>query len=599
MSRFGLSWGWRGVPVAIAAMALLGTAGGVAAARPSARAAGGGTVTFAQTVGNTPNYIFPITRSNSYVSGNLALLQPLLWRPLYWLGEGTKPVIDPKLSLADPPVFSRGGRTVTITLKPYVWSNGDPVTSRDVSFFLNLIKAGKDNWGGYSKGSFPDNVVGFTVRSARTFSITFDRVYSKLWLQDDELTAIVPLPQRAWDRKSAGGAVGAYDQTAAGAKAVYTFLDKQALTLGTYASNPLWKVVDGPFRLDAYSAATNYVSFVPNGHYSGPIKPKIAKLVEMPFTSNTAEFNALRAGEVDYGYLPTTDLSQRGYFKAKGYTIQAWPSWGINYLVINWSNPTMGRFFKQLYIRQAMQRLVNQPALITHTMSGYGAPIDGPIPLQPKGPLVSAVEAHNPYPYDPAAARALLVAHGWSIVPNGTDTCSRPGTGAGECGAGIAKGAQLAFNVIYPSGVESITQGMEAWKSWASTVGMTVNLQSLPLPEIGQIANPCTKGPTCTWDLANWEGWGYGSPYPTGEETFSPLQTGGYSSPVNDANITATHVSSSPGAMFAYENYLARNLPVIWWPNAPAQISVIAKNLHGVQQNALGSVVPEAWSLSR
>lgn len=582
-----------------ALLALAVSACGAAAARPAARLATGGTVTFAQSVGNTPNYIFPITRSNSYVSGNLALLQPLLWRALYWLGSGTQPVIDPSLSLVGAPTYSAGGRTVTMTLKPYRWSNGDPVTSRDVGFFLNLIKAGKDNWGGYTKGSFPDNVVRFTARSARTFSLTFDRVYSREWLQDDELTSIVPLPQKAWDRTSLGGAVGNYDRTPAGAKAVYTFLDKQSLTLGTYASSPLWKVVDGPFRLSAYNASTNYVAFVPNPSYSGPVKPKIAKLVEMPFTSNTAEFNALRAGEIDYGYLPTTDLSQRHYFLGKGDAIQAWPSWGINYMVINFSNPTMGRFFKQLYLRQAMQRLVDQPLLIKDTQSGYGSPIDGPIPLQPRGPLVSPLERANPYPYNPGAARTLLAAHGWTITATGTDTCSRSGSRADECGAGIAKGAALSFNVIYPSGVESITQAMQAWKSVASRIGLTLNLQSLPLPEIGQIANPCSKGPTCTWDLANWEGWGYGSPYPTGEQTFSPLQTGGYASAANNANITATHVSSNPKAMFHYEDYLALNLPVIWWPNTPTQISVIAKNLRGVQQNALGSVTPEDWYLTK
>jgi peptide/nickel transport system substrate-binding protein len=34
-------------------------------------------------------------------------------------------------------------------------------------------------------------------------------------------------------------------------------------------------------------------------------------------------------------------------------------------------------------------------------------------------------------------------------VPNGTDTCAKPGTGPGQCGAGIPAGTKLAFNLIY------------------------------------------------------------------------------------------------------------------------------------------------------
>ncbi|MGH7642419.1 MAG: ABC transporter substrate-binding protein [Candidatus Dormibacteria bacterium] len=563
-----------------------------------AKSSAGGTVTYAQQPGNIPNYIFPITAANSYVSGNLALFQPLMWRPLYWLGSGTKPVISTSLSLADPPTFTDGGRTVNVTLKHYNWSDGQPVTSRDVEFFMNVLKAGKSNWGGYNPGDFPDNVTNFAVTGTRTFSITFNNVYAQEWLENNELASIVPLPQQTWDKTSATGAVGDYDLTASGATAVFNYLNQQALSLSTYASNPIWQVVDGPFHLTAYSAETSYAALAPNSHYSGPVKPTISKLIEEPFTSETAEYDALRSGQLDYGYLPSSDLHQASYFKSKGDTVSPLPSWGINYMVINFTNPKLKPFFQQLYIRQALQLTVDQPAIIKDTLGGYGQPIDGPIPLQPKGPLVSPLESRNPYPYDISKAEALLKSHGWKIVKDGTDTCAKAGSGRNECGAGIARGAALTFPVIYPSGVTSIQDGMEAWKSWASAVGIDLAIRELPLQQIGDIANICTTGATCTWGLANWEGWGYQSPYPTGEETFSPIQTGGYSSSVNQANITATQRSSSPQAMFNYEDYLAKNLPVIWWPNSPSQISVISGKLHAVEQNALGSFTPEDWRLS-
>jgi len=585
------------VLAAAAGLAILVSACGAVVAKPAARTSGS-TVTFAQQPGNVPNYIFPITAANAFVSGNLEFFVPLMWRPLYWVGSGTKPVISSKLSIVGPPAFSNGGKTLTMTLKHYVWSDGQPVTSRDVEFFINLLKAGKNNWGGYSPGRMPDNISNFSIISSSKFSITFNAVYAPEWLENNELSAIIPLPQQSWDKTSLNGTVGNYDLTSAGATNVFNFLNQQSLTLSTYATNPLWQMVDGPFHMSAYSSSTNYTALEPNPHYTGAGKAKISKLEELPFTSETAEFDALRSGEVDYGYLPTSDVTQSHYFESRGYTVSSWPSWGINYMVINFSNPTLKPYFSQLYIRQALQDLVNQPLLIKDTLYGDGSPVDGPVPLVPKGPLVSPVEEHNPYPYSLSKAKKLLTDHGWKILVDGTDTCSRPGSASNECGAGIAKGASLDFPVVYPSGLTSIANGVQSWKSSASRIGLVLNIRELPLATIGEIAVPCTTGPTCTWGLVNWEGWGYQSPYPTGEETFSPTQTGGYNSATDNANITATHTSTKSTAMFQYEDYLAKNLPVIWWPNSPSQISVISKKLHGVQQNALGSFTPENWTLS-
>jgi ABC-type transport system substrate-binding protein len=63
----------------------------------------------------------------------------LMYRPLYWFGEVGQPVVNTSLSLAAVPVIS--GRTVTITLKHYMWSNGAPVTAQDGMFWINLDRA--------------------------------------------------------------------------------------------------------------------------------------------------------------------------------------------------------------------------------------------------------------------------------------------------------------------------------------------------------------------------------------------------------------------------------------------------------------------------
>ena len=58
----------------------------------------------------------------------------------------------------------------------------------------------------------------FKVLSPSRFSLTFKGSYSSAWLYN-ELGQLIPIPQHAWDRESAGGAVGNYDLTPARARA--------------------------------------------------------------------------------------------------------------------------------------------------------------------------------------------------------------------------------------------------------------------------------------------------------------------------------------------------------------------------------------------
>ena len=307
---------------AVAAVAILASACGAVIARPTARTSGG-TVTFAQQPGNVPNYIFPITAANAFVSGNLEFFVPLMWRPLYWVGSGAKPVISTKLSIVGPPSFSDGGRTLTMTLKHYLWSDGKPVTSRDVAFFINLLKAGKSNWGGYSPGQLPDHISKFTAINSTKFSITFNAAYSPEWLENNELSAIIPLPQQAWDKTSLSGAVGNYDLKSAGATRVFNFLNQQSLYLSTYASNPLWQAVDGPFHLTSYSSSTNHAALEPNSHYVGADPAKIGKLEELPFTSETPNLTPSAPGTSTTGICPHSDANQSHYFESRGYRVSA------------------------------------------------------------------------------------------------------------------------------------------------------------------------------------------------------------------------------------------------------------------------------------
>jgi len=322
----------------------------------------GGTATVALQPGEQFNWIFPLV-SGAYDTGaNIGYAQYLMWRPLYWFGAPGHVGVNFAESLAGPATVTTTGThtTATVTLKPYRWSDGQPVTSRDVKFWFNLLKAEKTNWWGYSPGQFPDNASAFTILSASRFSLTFTGHYAAAWLYN-ELGQLIPIPQHAWDKTTPHGRAGGYDLTPAGARQVYAFLTAQNNNRAAYATSPLWQVVDGPWRLAGYTPATGDAAFTRNPRYSGPASGSLRTLRVVSFTSDTAEFDALLSDSgISYGYLPFNDAAQVSRVTAAGYAVQPWPAWGITFLSLNYANPATGPIVKQLYVRQAMQELINQ-----------------------------------------------------------------------------------------------------------------------------------------------------------------------------------------------------------------------------------------------
>jgi len=595
---------------AIAASAALVVAAGCSTGTSGSGSSGGGaTVTFALPAGTIPTYISPFVAGP--VSNNVDLFQfsPFMWRPLYWFGINGTVNINYSQSMAGAPTFSNGGKTVTVTLnKKFTWSNGKPVTNRDVEFWLNLLKNEKGEYLGYSPGSIPDDIasMSFPASSPYQFSITFNKAYSQLWVLYDELSEIVPIPQDTWDKTSASSPVGNYDTTAAGAKAVWKYMNSQATQESTYITNHIWQVVDGPWKLSAFSTVTGASTFVPNKAYTGPGKPKIAKFEELPFTSTAAEFNALRSGQVDFGYLPPEDASQASYFTSRGYTVNNWTDYGFNGMLLNFTSPTAGPLLKQLYIRQAMQSLINQPQISQDIWHGFSFPTLGPIPQTPKTSFLSSTLQQNLYPYSVSHAISLLKAHGWNVVPNGTDTCAKPGTGPTQCGAGIAAGAKLSMTQEAATGSSPFLAEVEDMTSSWRSAGITVAIQQKSQSAIFATLEPCKNGgPGCTWDIAN-----FGQPGSTA--TYSPQylpapnpwfgtdsanNVGGYTDPKMDQLIESTYIDGSVQATQNLAEYAAQQMPFLWEPSYAYQISVISPHLHGaLPQDPNLNLYPQNWS---
>ncbi len=606
MNLRGSAAPWRSIPlVAGLAVAMLITVpvGATAAVARRSPQTPGPTVTFAEQPGAIPNYILPLVPSAYCSVNNVEQLQYLVYRPLYWFGKNGAPVLNASLSLAGVPVFNAAHTEATITLKHWRWSDGQPITTRDIEFYLNLLTQEKSGNCYYVPGQFPDNVTKVVVRSATTMSFYLNHAYDPTWFTYNELAQITPLPQQVWDRTSLHGAVGNSDEEPGGARAVYAFLSAQASRVASYSTSPLWRVVDGPWRLTALNNLGD-ATFVPNPGYSGPVRARIGRFNEVPYASATSEVLALQAGEVDYGYLPLNALSERSSLAHKGFRFSSWPEFGIGYFPINFNNPKVGPIFRQLYVRQAMQSLVNQTEYIKTIFKGYATPTYGPVPISVPNPFTTAHERRNPYPFDPGHAAAILRARGWRVEPGAVTTCRRAGTGAADCGAGIKIGAQLNFNLQYASGNPYLAQEMQALKSDFSRAGIAIQLSEAPFNTVFGIAVPCRPAqPACAWQMEDWgSGWTFSIPntYPSGDFLFragAATNAGSYNDARNNANIQASDVHGI-SALYQYEDFLARQVPVIWMPLPAYQLSEIRSTLSGaVPQDPYNNVYPEIWTL--
>jgi peptide/nickel transport system substrate-binding protein len=149
----------------------------------------------------------------------------------------------------------------------------------------------------------PDDVKSVVATSPTKVTITLKGPTNPYWFTYNELSQITPFPM-AWDVTAAGQKSGSeacgtasyasvtttknkkgtvVTPVSAAAKscaAVYAFLSRQSVydpanpkapnnSLKTYATNPIWQVVDGPWHLTSFTSA-GYVAMAPNKTYSGP-----------------------------------------------------------------------------------------------------------------------------------------------------------------------------------------------------------------------------------------------------------------------------------------------------------------------------------------
>jgi len=538
----------------------------------------GGIVSIAEFPGAGPTYTFPVTPGADSSVYTAYQFQDLMWRYLWWAPLGDKPEIDYSQSIAKPPVFSNDNKTITITLKPtWKWSDGMPVTSTDVAFAIDLteaaVKISPANDGNYTPGLFPDFITSISTPNPTTVVLKINKTYNQSFLFLDQLETIIPLPAHAWSKTSANGPIVDFRKPA-NAKAIYQFLNAQSSEPATFASNPLWRVVDGPFKLKTFDPSTDANTLVVNPNYTGPVKPHIAGIDNVAFTSIPAEVNQLLTGNLTVGFVDFSDLPQVSTLESDGYKVWGYPDFGFNYVAYNFKDK-MGDFDKiisQLYIRQAIAHLQDEPALIQSkgVFDGAAGQAYGPVPAIPKSPFAPPIALSNPYPFSILEASKLLSSHGWKVVPAGTTKCTRAGTGPNDCGAGIPAGTPLTWNLIYANSPANIGTQDEILASNAKQIGITINLSSKTFnyitSNLSDVDNPDNDN---LWAMQDFGGY-TNSLYPTTNELFNTtgsFNEGDYSDPVADRDISDSVSSLNNSAVTKEIAYITAQQPGLFQPN--------------------------------
>ncbi len=546
----------------------------------------GGTVTIAESPGAGPNWIFPVTPAANESVYTVSDFQGFSWLPVLYAPKGESPQISWNQSLAKSISFKNFNRTVIIHLRNnYKWSNGKPVTARDVEFYIWLLKAAvkisPSNFGNYTPGLFPDNLSSMGTPNNYTLVLKLKHTYNPNFLELSQLGVLEPLPTAAWSKTSLHGRDIPFNNIR-NAEKIYNFLAGQSKKLATYGTNPLWKVVDGPYVISSFDPSTDGCSFVRNKRYTGFGRPHINKVVEVAFTSTQAEFNQLLQGKIDFGGVDFSDLKQVPNLKRHGYAVWGAPDFGFNYVVYNFKDGTndFGHIIGQLYVRQALAHLQNEPAVIKSPamFDGAASQAYGPVPTSPSSPFTPKSAAHDPYPFSIAKARTLLGKHGWRKV-NGVLTCEKT-----SCGGGIPKGTKFETNIIYGSQPAIIGQQDEAWASNMAKLGIKITLQSETFNQI--ISTYSDVGTNAKnrnqWGMIDFGGF-TGFVYPTMNEIFNTTGSfnfGGFSNPAVDRAIHASEYSLNNSAVQKELNLETQLQPGLFQP-MPDGIAAWKKSLSG------------------
>jgi len=333
---------------------------------------------------------------NPYSPGVISGTQGLIYETLLYVNRldgSVKPWLASSYELASD------AKSITFHMRPGVtWSDGQPLTSDDVIFTLNLI---------LKNPSIDLTGIGAAVSSvsapdANTVKVTLSKPFNPIvWILGGQ---IFILPRHTWS-----GVKGDPSQ---------------------YADpNP---VGTGPYIVKSFTP--QLVDLVKNPKFWQPGKPQVDEVKIPAYSSNDSAQLSLQKGQIDWTnlFIPALD---RTYVALDKQHYHYWfPSSDDVMLYLNLTKAP----FNDLQVRKAISLALNRETISKLGESGYEPPAN------PTGLVGESIQSY----IDPQFASLQLTQN----TSQADQTLESDGWTKGSDGFYAKNGKQLAFNIIVVSG---------------------------------------------------------------------------------------------------------------------------------------------------
>ena len=474
-----------------------------------------------------------------------------IYRPLVWLDRNQN--YAPSMSVASAVITPDGGRTWLLTIKPWVWSDGVPLTADDVVFTFDLIRKLGPSYSWYDVGGIPKLLDKVVALSPHLVEIVLTKRVNPDWFLRLSLGNLIkPLP-------------------------AHVYRGLSGTELRARQTDPsLFAVSDGPFLVSDWDVARHLV-LVPNPRFGGT-HPAIKRLV-LDFLQGGNALQSLRADETDAANVPFQlwDLARGlpGF-----HTQQLGGPFGFMSIILNF-RAAHAPFLRDVRVRQAMASAIDQAEIDRLSYHGQSREIHGPVPVAMTAFLSPRAKAgYTNLAYDPARARALLDAAGWKVAPDGIRAQA---------------GNRLAFDVAVSAGIPVRMIELQVVQRNLQAVGIAMHIRGI---EFNQLLA------TLDGNGQDWQavmiGWTVEN-YPDIEEFFATngsANYGHYHDARMDQLTAAVETGSGHQALDAAQDYAAEQQPFIFLPQG--RYSALTRDgLHGVgaMSSPNGTWAPELLHL--
>ena len=341
--------------------------------------------------------------------------------------------------IADSWVESADHTTWTFAVHPGLkWSDGTPLTAKDVAYTFNRILKGeyeKTNYGSYVANmtkvvATDDTTVVFTVSKPTP---VMDHMY------------VFILPEHIWSK-----------------------IDKKAVTNYKNEGTPDSPTVgSGPYTMIERKVG-QYIRMQANPNWRDGQRP-VDEIVFKVFANADAMGQALKKGEIDFAEGLETNVwnSLQG---VEGITTVAAQPASYSELAFNTGAALAdgkpigdgSPLLKDQALRQALAYSIDKPNIVAKVLGGEGIPGSTVIP-----PLYTQWHADpaTPFAYDPAKSMALLDAAGYKVGADGVRA--------------DAQGNKLSFRLLFRTDNPLSPKAAEFLKGYLTAVGVEITLKGV------------------------------------------------------------------------------------------------------------------------